>query len=78
MTVIGIVGLGTMGLALAQLFGSQGSEVRGFDSRKDVGAPEERAWAHRGNFTIASLNERPRSPGQSGGWIAPGPHTRRV
>lgn len=54
MTVIGIVGLGTMGLALAQLFGSQGSEVRGFDSRKDVGAPEERAWAHRGNFTIAS------------------------
>jgi 3-hydroxybutyryl-CoA dehydrogenase len=54
MTVVGIVGLGTMGLALAQLFASQNYEVRGFDSRRDEVAPEEHAWSLQENFRLSS------------------------
>src|SRR4029453_12996181 len=54
MTVVGIVGLGTMGLALAQLFSSQGWEVRGFDSRRDGVTPEEHPSSRQSNFSISS------------------------
>lgn len=54
MTVVGIVGLGTMGLALAQLFTSQNCEVRGFDSRRDGFSPEEHPWSSQDNFTVSA------------------------
>jgi 3-hydroxybutyryl-CoA dehydrogenase len=54
MTVVGIVGLGTMGLALAQLFTSQNFDVRGFDSRRDGVAPEEHPWSLQHNFSISA------------------------
>lgn len=54
MTVIGIVGLGTMGLALAQLFAAQGCEVRGFDPRRDGVAPDGQAWPGQINFSRSS------------------------
>lgn len=54
MTVVGIVGLGTMGLALARLFTSQDFEVRGFDARVKAISGETHPWSIRDNFTVSS------------------------
>ena len=53
MTVVGIVGMGTMGLALAHLFAANNCEVRGFDSRRVSVSPEQ-SWSDHGSFTISS------------------------
>ncbi|SFR91420.1 3-hydroxybutyryl-CoA dehydrogenase [Microbacterium sp. cf046] len=52
--VVGIAGLGTMGLALAELFVSQNIEVRGFDPRRDAIASDEHPWSLRDNFSLSS------------------------
>lgn len=52
--VVAVIGLGTMGRALAQLFAESGLEVRGYDARTDAVAAAQHPWLAKENVSLAA------------------------